>query len=142
MSNSKTAIAKLTCAATFATLRIYPGDLQPASVTESLGIEPSRIQQRGDLRGKRKLKLNGWFLRSEHEVESLDLRCHLDWILDQVESKADALGQLQEAGVKADVFCYWLSKHGHGGPTISPDQSRRLASLGLDCSFDIYFADE
>jgi len=33
---------------------------------------------------------------------------------------------------------YWISKQGHGGPTISPAQSKRLAELDLELFFDFY----
>lgn len=38
-----------TCARTYATLRIYPGEIDPTEVTGRLGIEPSSWQRRGGL---------------------------------------------------------------------------------------------
>jgi hypothetical protein len=38
-----------------------------------------------------------------------------------------------------DIACLWDSHAGHGGPTLSPDLLRRLADLGIELWFDIYF---
>ncbi len=37
-----------------------------------------------------------------------------------------------------DIFCYWLSQSGHGGPIVSPAQMGRLAALNIELGFDIY----
>ncbi len=37
-----------------------------------------------------------------------------------------------------DIFCYWLSADGHGGPILSPAMMRRLGQLELEVGFDIY----
>ena len=37
-----------------------------------------------------------------------------------------------------DIFCYWLSASGQGGPTLSPDLMRRLAEAELEIGFDVY----
>jgi hypothetical protein len=72
-----------TCAKTYATLLIYPDDMDPAGITESLRIEPSSWQRRGEVTQTRASSpprvatINGWFLRSEREVESRDLRRHI-----------------------------------------------------------------
>ena len=132
-----------TCARTFATLRIYPERLTPAEVTSRLGIEPSRSQQKGDPLTKSKqpvfARMHGWFLTSEGAVESRDVRRHLDWLLEQLGPRADAVRSLQADGCSMDISCYWLSFSGHGGPSVSPGQMRELARLGLELWFDVYF---
>lgn len=45
-----------------------------------------------------------------------------------------------DSGAEVDVFCYWSSRCGHGGPTLSPTQMKGLAELGLDLGLDIYSA--
>lgn len=126
-----------TCEETYATLRIYPGEVAPERVTERLGLDPSETQR--TTRAGR--PLNGWFLSTEGAVQSRDLRSHLDWLLDRLEGSGAALRELVQAGAKVDVSCYWLSAGGHGGPTLTPRQMARLAELQLDCWFDVYFAD-
>ncbi|MBB5344470.1 hypothetical protein HDF10_002449 [Edaphobacter lichenicola] len=85
-------------------------------------------------------KLNAWFLSSEEYVSSRDARHHLDWLLDRLRRKAEALRDLQEKPcVKMYVSCPWWSQHGGGGPSLWPEQMRGLAELNLECSFS--FAD-
>lgn len=129
-----------TCKSTYATWRLYPAALDPDEVTERLGISPSEVQREGDRRRSTSIKLNGWFLCSRGQVVSRDARRHIDWILDQIEPVAAELDKLRSLGARADISCFWLSAYGHGGPTISPHQSGRLAALNLDCWFDVYEA--
>lgn len=82
--------------------------------------------------------LNGWFLTSEDHVDSLDSGRHINWLLDRIEPAATALRELQEKGCEMDISCYWLSRSGHGGPTISVDQMRRLTDLNIELWFDFY----
>ena len=85
---------------------------------------------------------NAWFFSSKGKITSKDLRRHLDFILDHLVPKTDDLHKLQQFDSKMCISCYWLSKYGHGGPTISPDQMRKLALLNLELWFDMYFLNE
>lgn len=132
-----------TCARTYATLCVYPGDVDPDEVTARLGIEPSERQRRGEVsprpdRPPRAATLNGWFLGSRGRVDSRDSRRHIDWLLDRLEPKAEALRALQATGCRMSISCYWLSRSGHGGPTVPPAQMRRLAALDVALWFDVY----
>ena len=134
-----------TCLETRATLLIYPEAVSPHEVTERLGLEPTRLNVVGEehvnrLGRRRVVKINGWSMSSEGRVESLDVRRHLDWLLEKIGPKAKELLDLQSVpGVKMSVACTWYSRSGHGGPTLWPEQMRALADLNLECSFDIYF---
>lgn len=128
-----------TCEETYATLRIYPGEFDPDEVTRRLGIDPTEVQRVGERHGRTTRKTNGWFLRSQDRVESRDARRHIDWLLDQLEPAANALSELRASGAEVDISCYWLSASGHGGPSVSPRQTKRLSALDLDCWFDVYF---
>jgi hypothetical protein len=122
-----------TCERTFATLRIYPpGQVELELVSTLLGLAPSS-------KNEAKPGVRGWFLSTEGEVSSQDVRRHIDWILERVQPCASGLRQLQEMGAATDVFCYWLSRFGHGGPALSPQQTGLLAKLRLDRGFDVYF---
>ena len=129
-----------TCERTYATLRIYPESLDPSEVTARLGIEPSDWQRRGESRrpGSRPAKLHGWFLTTEGAMDSCDVRKHLDWLLARVGPRADAIRALQEDGCRMDVSCFWVSRSGHGGPSVLPAQMRELARLNLELWFDVY----
>jgi hypothetical protein len=132
-----------TCARTFATLRVYPERLDPDEVTRRLGIEPSNLQRKGDPLTKSKqpvlAKTHGWFLTTEGAIESRDVRKHLDWLLERLVPRAEAVRSLQADGCSMDISCYWLSFSGHGGPSVRPAQMAELARLGQELWFDVYF---
>jgi hypothetical protein len=134
-----------TCEFTYAELRVYPGKANPESVTHHLGIAPTSTM----IKGKRKVNslgreriapMNGWFLSSEGQVSSKDVRRHLDWLLDKLELVSDRLKEIQEQPeVRMSIECIWWSAHGHGGPTLWPEQMKKMAEMNLECGFDIYF---
>jgi hypothetical protein len=125
-------------------LRIYPDELTHQQVTELLGVQPTEAYNVGDhvpLSGRRVrlTRRTVWLLSSEVTVSSKDTRAHLDWLLDQVAQAQQSLFDLQfHHEVKMSVCCVWWSAGG-GGPTLWPEQMKRLAELNLECSFDIYF---
>jgi hypothetical protein len=133
--------------ATRATLRIYPERFEPEEVTKRLGIEPSSWQRRGEpwksaVTPNRVYPLHGWFLTTRGALPSRDARKHLDWLLERLVPRADAVQSLQADGCRMDICCYWASRSGHGGPTLSPGQMGELARLGLELWFDVYFVGE
>ena len=134
-----------TCEENYATLGIYHEDLDPENINKLLDLTYSWSCRKGDPiwnihpeKGKR--KLGTWLLRTEGIIDSKDCRRHIDWLLDQIEDKAEVLEKLRQSGYRIDVGCYWVSKHGQGGPTVSPAQSNRLARLKIELGFDVYFA--
>lgn len=127
-----------TCRETYATLRLV--GLSPDEITRLLDLSPTDSFVRGDVRAAAPMRHDGWFLTSKGAVDSKDVRRHLDWILDQLSTRRDALRVLVDRGAKIDITCYWVSARGHGGPIISAAQSKKLADLEIDVSFDVYFA--
>jgi hypothetical protein len=130
-----------TCDETFATLRIYPGTIMPDEVTRELGIGPSSTEVEGQLRSRRQppSRCNGWFLCSKGQITSRDSRRHIDWLLDRLLPVRDALLGLRDRGARMDVFCFWVSAHGHGGPMLSVKQMKGLVELDLECGYDMYY---
>jgi Domain of unknown function (DUF4279) len=89
-----------TCAATYATLRIYTGKVPPEQVTVLLRLEPSKLQVEDA-----GAHLNGWFLSTKDRVQSRDLRRHVDWLLEQIVPLRSELATLQaRPGVWMDVL--------------------------------------
>lgn len=80
----------------------------------------------------------GWFLSSQDQVISKDVRRHIAWILDQMAGGEHQLLKLQDEGYETDIFCYWLSASGHGGPELDPELMQRLVSLRLLVGFDVH----
>jgi hypothetical protein len=132
------------CLKTRAMMRICNDDLDPERITCVLGIKPSGTQVKGRPHTRRSgvtstPTIGGWFLSSEGVINSRDVRRHVDWILGVLAGKEEALRRLQqEEGTWMDIFCYWLSAEGHGGPSLSPAIMRRLGQLELAIGFDIY----
>jgi Domain of unknown function (DUF4279) len=137
-----------TCARTYATLLIYPVRTDPEAITQRLGIEPSSWQRRGGpmasslRRPPRLAEIDCWFLTTQGLMESRDSRRHIDWLLDQIEGKAVELRSLLDEGSRICIACYWAAASCGGGPTISPEQMRRLGALNIELWFDIYFHGE
>ena len=131
-------------AGTWATLRIWGDDLDPATISTHLALTPSRAFKRGDIRGQHGVWRHGcWGLTSEDQVFSTDLALHIAWVLDKLEPVQLQLQALREdPGISADVFCFWASATGNGGPVFSPTLLGRLAALNLVLGLDIYFVGE
>ncbi len=126
------------CEETFAALRIYSYALSPIEIGQHLHITPSdtnwsavdRVKSTGAMQPP-----NLWELSSESNVNSKDLRRHLDWLLSQVLPASEALRGLQsEPDVKMCVHCRWWSKLGGGGTTLWPEQMKAIADLNLELS--------
>jgi hypothetical protein len=135
-----------TCDLTFGSLCVLSGDMHPQEVTYLLGINPTKSQVAGESRssGSHRIvnKLSGWFLSSEGVLSSRDSRDHLDWLLTKLNGKDDAIAEIHRRGWQVYFFFYWSSLSGHGGPTLSPPQMKRLAALNLEISFDCYFLND
>lgn len=125
------------CEGTCATLRIFPRALDPDEVTKRLGVEPTATQREVARPGAAPARLHAWLLSSEGQVDSRDLRRHLDWIVGKLAGKGPSLDALRREGAVMDVGCVWLSSQARGGPTLSTPQMQALASLGLEVWLDV-----
>jgi hypothetical protein len=124
---------------TFATLRIWGKLLNPDDVTTRLRINPSEKHAFGDRRGNKGTWTQGyWGITSEGTVVSTDLAMHIAWLLDRIEPVRENFSALRTDAVHADVFCFWESSTGNGGPRFPPHLLRRLADLSLELGLDIY----
>jgi hypothetical protein len=130
-----------TCSRTYASLCIYlPDASDPNELTEKFGIQPSRTRVKGEFRnGKRRNSPTAWFLESMENVESKEVRRHIDWLLDQIEERSEIIKQLQLEGSEIHISCFWESALGHGGPMLDPTILNRIAALNIGIAFDIYF---
>ncbi|WP_136525380.1 DUF4279 domain-containing protein [Geomonas ferrireducens] len=135
-----------TCEETSAVLRIFSDEIDPREITELLGVEPSSIQIKGERKYPNRAeyinKENGWFLHSEDNVESKDLRRHLDWLLSKMNNCHSQLRELASKGAEITIFCPWRSASGHGGPTMDPQQMKVLGDLGIEVVFEFWVCDD
>ena len=121
------------CSETYVTLRIYIENMSSEKITEYLVLEPTRSKNADN-----EIKFNRWFLSSKGEINSKDCRRHLDYLLDRILPLKDKIKELINDGATIDLSCYWLSKNGSGGPTLSASQFGKLAEIGIDLWFDVY----
>nr|WP_250160565.1 DUF4279 domain-containing protein [Pectobacterium colocasium] len=98
--------------------------MHPDNISELLNIEPTEKFVAGDeitnsIGRTRKVNISSWFLSSENNVESKDLRAHIDWVIDKLNSSHSGLRELQStSGVKMSLRCVWWSAYGDGGPVL------------------------
>jgi Domain of unknown function (DUF4279) len=131
-----------TCERCYVSLYVNAGEINPSRVTEYLGAEPTKTQIKGEparVGSKRINPHSGWSLSSKDFVDSRDIRNHLDWLFDRIGQHKAQIESLREMGCELRIWCFWLSKMGQGGPTLSVPQIKRLAELELEICLDIYF---
>ena len=135
----------LGCARTYVGFTVRHWTASSEDVTATLGVEPTdltaarrREEQPGIALAARP---NSWHFSTATLSESRDFGRHLDILLETIGDKSDELSALRSRGWAMDISVYWLSRHGHGGPALWPDQSASLGQLGLEIWFDIYFDD-
>jgi hypothetical protein len=118
-------------------------DVDPATVTAMIGVLPSRSHKRGDQRGNNGYWPHGhWSLSSRDHVVSTDVAKHIAWVLDRLEPVRTKLEEYAaQSNVEKDLFCFWESATGNGGPSFSPFLLARIVSMDLALGLDIYFAD-
>ena len=134
-----------TCAETYATLCIYHHDLDPDAVSRQLELRPTQSQRRGDPHSAKAtrpvpLRVGAWFLSTRDVSQSRDVRFHIDLLIGMLADKDAIVHQLARDGCELRISCYWRSFSGHGGPMMWPETMGRLAELGIEVSFDVYFS--
>jgi hypothetical protein len=131
-----------TCVQTYATLCVYSDDIDPDEITKIIGIEPTSICRKGEVRTQNPkvknpyYKMNGWFYGTKDASNSRDSRRHLDILLDGPLKQREVTSALRERGCRLDVTIFYLYRG--GGPTISPDQMRGMADADIDVWWDLY----
>lgn len=132
-----------TCARTYCSLSIHHDERDPEPITALLGLQPTRTQTKGRTVTRPGGKVftppvSLWTVSTKGVVDSRDFRRHLDWLLDRLVGKDDALAVLRSDGHRAVVWCYWATAEGHGGPMVPAAMMRRLGQLEIELWFDFY----
>jgi Domain of unknown function (DUF4279) len=140
---SSTAVeANPNCAETFASLRLYGDALVPEDISRVIHLEPTDSASKGMKivvsSGKSRSAPTGrWIVQTRGKISSANLEEHIKWILDRLEQFSISVENLP--GVeRADIFCYWRSATGQGGPEFSPEVLDRLAKNRLRLGLDFY----
>jgi hypothetical protein len=129
---------------TYASLRIQHDLLVPEAISILLQLTPSWGWPKGIiLPGKtRPTKTGIWGISSEGHIQSREVRRHIDWIIDRIQSKTSIIHDLQEQRYTIDVFCFWSMSGTMAGLELSPHNCRALAELNIPIGFDIYASAE
>ena len=124
-------------------LRISGAQLDPATVTQDLGLEPSLVREVGERRTEGKVWEKGLWsyngLPADNPTVWGSLEEGLIFLLDRL---AHLQVQLQSYKQNYDVviWCGHFQSSFDGGPTLSATLLRRLADFGVDLDIDNYFA--
>ena len=137
------------CLRTYATLRIYPGEIHPQEVSARLHIVPSKFWVRDEtlvalpLQKSEKARpgakaMHGWFLTTHGRLDSKDTRRHIDMLLEPLLPVAGEVANLQRQGATIDIICFWHASPQQGGPALAPRQLRTLADLDIAIAWNIF----
>jgi len=138
------------CLRTYATLRIYPGEIHPQEVSARLQIVPSKFWVRDEtlavIPGQYPAQktspgakaMHGWFLTTHSRLDSRDTRRHIDTLLEPLLPVATEVASLQRQGAAIDIICFWHASPQQGGPALSPKQLRMLADLDIAIAWNIF----
>jgi len=126
---------------TSATIRIAGPNVVPEAITEATGVAPDfRLAVGNALPKTNTPARNGvWAIDSRGIVNSIELEVHIRALLERL---PPAMRDHVPAGARFEVFCYWASSSGHGGPTLSSAIMGEMADRGLDLCLDLYSVDE
>jgi len=130
-----------TCESCSARLLIYSAEVTRTEITAILGFEPTHGRAKGEPFNSRPTaaiaKWHMWFYETTRLVPSLDIRRHVDHVLERLAGREQALLDLREQpGMKVRFSCTWSSRYGHGGPMLWSRQLQALAGLGLGIEFE------
>ncbi|PWM67616.1 MAG: hypothetical protein DBX67_07225 [Desulfovibrionaceae bacterium] len=150
-----------TCSECRAAFRLYPGKINPDIITSILCIEPTEKRIRGEYiftkRGnKRRIAHSVWFLVSDVEITSTDLRNHLMFIVQKFglikniplflqknmadyQRKTDIDSTKKFNQIYMGINCSWYPEYDHGGPILDISIMQELSQLNIQINFDIYF---
>jgi len=129
-----------------AVLRIYKDDLDPVAVTRLIGVLPEEsfrknqpVLTKAGVDTGRKYRIGGWLLSSEKAVSSDLLEEHVEWIVDQVLPKADAIRRLVNEGAEVNIYCTMTSYEGGFGFTLPSNVLTKFAQLDADLDIEVFF---
>jgi hypothetical protein len=123
-----------------ASVRFVDDDLDPASASALLGVQPDLALRRGEPRPDRPdqaAMINSWLVGSR--IESLRLEDHVRDLVGILDPAAEAVRALADRVEVAEVLCLWITDYSAGaGPELSPDVLGALGRLGLKLRLDFY----
>ena len=131
----------------YACVRFSADGLDPLAVTLALRLPPDHTHRPGEPRLRRlrsgrvdehaPYRGGMWTMSTKEWVRSPRLAVHLEWLLRELEPRADAVRSLLASGILADFFCF--SSGSTATPPSLPRGIRdRAAALGIAIVIDHY----
>lgn len=128
-------------------VRFFGESFDPLVATQTLRLPPDHAHRAGEPRLYRTkagrivehpVRRSGmWSMSSREIVRSAKLATHIEWMLGQLEPRADAVRSLLSGGVSGDLFAF--SSGCTAVPPPVPRQLRQRAlALGLEIVIDHY----
>lgn len=116
----------------------FDGSFDPTEISDALGLEPTIYGRKGEIRSRsRPPRRNSVWILSSPLVAHEPLQKHLEWLLERLESRADAILAVSKK-YSVDFFCGFSSESGQGGCTFEAPLLERLARLKLPLVLDLY----
>ena len=123
-------------------LRVWGHDLDPTRVTEDTGLVPCQTRTRGDRVGSRTFDQAMWAFNGQGSAPTKDwdsLEAGLTFVLDKAGDSQSAFARLASK-FKVVWWCGHFQSSFDGGPELSPELLRRLATFGAALFVDNYFS--
>ena len=133
----------------FVTLRFAGDELDPAEISATLPVKPTRAHEKGEefFAGPHAGKLRGrtriWFLATDKLVDSDDLTDHLRFVQDLLYPTANNKSRvtnlrklLEHTRFAAHVTCFCRGDPGEPAPQIPPQFKSAIKPLGADIETD------
>ncbi len=123
-------------------LRVIGDDLDPEHVSRLLGVEPSLLRPKGEVRHS-----GGRAVVQRTGVWSFSIECSPEWALpyaigtrlDRLPADPEVWAELTRC-YRVDLFCGLFIESWNRGINLPAALLRRLADRGLDLDLDIYFS--
>lgn len=129
----------------YSSFRVFGPTLDPLHVTIALRLPPDHTHRNGEPRLNRTrngsvkeystYRCGMWSMSSEKWVTSPRLAVHLEWLLHQLEPRADALTGLGGEGIIMDFFCY-SAGNSPLPPSLPQALLARATALGVVIDID------
>ncbi|MEW5883894.1 MAG: DUF4279 domain-containing protein [Armatimonadota bacterium] len=120
--------------------------LDPAAISQLLGLSPDEQQRRGDKHigpsGKQYAdhKVGLWLINSGL-AEDGSFQDHVESLLKRISRSSAQFADLKRRGFDVYIFVGAYISKGNGAISLNADVMRRLSALGIDVDFDIYSDD-
>lgn len=125
----------------YASLTFTAKDLDPAKISETLGMKPELSFKRGEVRkdGKRIWSHGAWHVSSSDNINSKDLIVHINWMIDQLNPvKEELAGIVSQKEMNSLISCFWIMPQGPNQLQFSPEMLYALSEFGINVEFYFY----